>query len=136
MHPAVLVVGNGTSNLLHSIIFPSVSKAVMKLKKVPVVVVGPTSVQFCGASDKLGKTEAWDGGCVLQVWTFLLCMQQCLSLCMHAPRESSSGAPMLPPITGPGTLTCNLPAVGTGACMRCMRPACSRMRLGRGHACG
>ena len=61
------MVGDGTSSLLHSILFPSVSKAVTKLKRVPVVVVGPASVQFCGASDKLGKTEAWDGGCVLQV---------------------------------------------------------------------
>ena len=64
---AVLVVGNGTSSLLHSILFPSVSKAVARNRGLPVVVVGPSSVQHSGAGERTGKVEAWDGGCALQV---------------------------------------------------------------------
>jgi hypothetical protein len=64
---AVLVVGNGSSNMLSTILFPSVSKAVTKLKRVPVAVVGCTSVQHYGKGERAGEVEPWDGGCALQV---------------------------------------------------------------------
>lgn len=63
----MLVVGDGTSSLLHSILFPSVSKVVARNRSLPVVVVGPTSVQHSGPGERAGKVEAWDGGCALQV---------------------------------------------------------------------
>ena len=68
MH-AVLVVGNGASNVISSLLFPSVAKAVAKLKRVPVAVVNSNgSVQHYGGGDRAGEVETWDGGCALEVF--------------------------------------------------------------------
>ena len=64
---AVLVVGNGVTTYLSELLFPSVAKAVVKLKRVPIAVVGPDSVRHCGAGERAGEVEPWEGGCVLQV---------------------------------------------------------------------
>ena len=63
---AVLVVGNGTNTYLSELLFPSVAKAVVKLKRVPVAIVGADAVRHCGAGERLGEVEQWEGGCVLQ----------------------------------------------------------------------
>ncbi|BDA46850.1 hypothetical protein COCOBI_09-3030 [Coccomyxa sp. Obi] len=64
---SVLVVGNGASNMLSSILFPSVAKSVAKLKRTPVVVVSSNgSVQHYGCGERAGEVETWDGGCALQ----------------------------------------------------------------------
>ncbi len=65
--PTVLVVGNGVNTRLSELLFPSVAKAVVKLKRVPIAVVGPDSVRHCGAGERAGEVEPWEGGCVLQV---------------------------------------------------------------------
>ena len=66
----MLVVGNGASNMLSSILFPSVAKSVAKLKRTPVVVVSSSgSVQHYGCGERAGEVETWDGGCALQVIT-------------------------------------------------------------------
>ncbi|CAK0785528.1 hypothetical protein CVIRNUC_008738 [Coccomyxa viridis] len=64
---SVLVVGNGTNTYLSELLFPSVAKAVVKLKRVPVAIVGADAVRHCGAGERLGEVEQWEGGCVLQV---------------------------------------------------------------------
>ena len=64
---AVLVVGNGTNTYLSELLFPSVAKAVLKLKRVPIAIVGADSVRHCGAGERAGEVEPWEGGCVLQV---------------------------------------------------------------------
>ena len=64
---AVLVVGNGMNTRLSELLFPSVAKAVVKLKRVPIAIVGPDSVRHCGAGERAGEVEPWEGGCVLQV---------------------------------------------------------------------
>ena len=65
--PAVLVVGNGTSTYLSELLFPSVAKAVLKLKRIPIAIVGADAVRHCGAGERAGEVEPWEGGCVLQV---------------------------------------------------------------------
>ena len=59
--------GNGTNTYLSELLFPSVAKAVVKLKRVPVAIVGADAVRHCGAGERLGEVEQWEGGCVLQV---------------------------------------------------------------------
>ena len=76
----MLVVGNGSSNALSSILFPSVSKAVAKLKKVPVAVVGASSVQHYGNPERAGEVQLWDGGCALQVSLSQESMHHCMFL--------------------------------------------------------
>ncbi len=72
MH-AVLVVGNGASNVISSLLFPSVAKSVAKLKRMPVAVVSSNgSVQHYGGGDRAGEVETWDGGCALEVHSHCL----------------------------------------------------------------
>ena len=54
---------------LSELLFPSVAKAVVKLKRVPIAIVGPDNVRHCGAGERAGEVEPWEGGCVLQVCT-------------------------------------------------------------------
>ena len=69
MH-AVLVVGNGASNVITSLLFPSVAKSVAKLKRISVAVVNTNgSVQHYGGGDRAGEVETWDGGCALEVFS-------------------------------------------------------------------
>lgn len=78
--PAVLVVGNGTSTYLSELLLPSVAKAVVNLKRVPIAIVGPASVRHCGAGERSGEVEPWEGGCVLQV-----CLWDCVQPCNMCP---------------------------------------------------
>ena len=58
---AVLVVGNGTSTYLSELLFPSVAKAVLKLKRVPIAIVGADSVRHCGAGEARRRGGALGG---------------------------------------------------------------------------
>ena len=63
---AVLVVGDGTTSFIDTMFCTSVARDVLRIKKLPVAIVGASGVIHCNG-ERTGEVESWNSGCALQV---------------------------------------------------------------------